>query len=118
MGKAALDKLRRERAESRNEELQKLKEVQEIDEMLRETPEAAVIPEKVAQRMGKRMLPFVGIPLIGTYGIICRILVHGNISRYGIPTRISSNNIYRLIGCWTCGTFFCCAICGLFVFVC
>jgi hypothetical protein len=66
MGKAALDKLRRERAESRNEELQKLKEVQEIDEMLRTTPEAAVIPERVAQRMGKRMLPFVGIPLVGS----------------------------------------------------
>lgn len=36
--------------------------------MLRESPEAAVIPEKVAQRMGKRMLPFVGIPLFGTLG--------------------------------------------------
>jgi len=36
--------------------------------MLRESPEAAVIPEKVAQRMGKRMLPFVGIPLFGAMG--------------------------------------------------
>lgn len=28
---------------------------------------AAAIPERVAQRMGKRMLPFVGIPLFGTF---------------------------------------------------
>ena len=67
-GKAALDKLRRERAEQRNEEIRKMKEVQDIDDMLRESPEAAVIPEKVAQRMGRRMLPFVGIPLFGAMG--------------------------------------------------
>mmetsp|Transcript_19324 Transcript_19324/g.46696 ORF Transcript_19324/g.46696 Transcript_19324/m.46696 type:complete len:173 (+) Transcript_19324:259-777(+) len=67
-GKAALDKLRRERAEQRNEEIRKMKEVQDIDDMLRESPEAAAIPEKVAQRMGRRMLPFVGIPLFGAMG--------------------------------------------------
>lgn len=60
--------MRRERAEQRNAELRKVKEVQEVDALLRETPEAAVIPEKVAQRMGKRMLPFVGIPIFGTMG--------------------------------------------------
>jgi hypothetical protein len=67
-GKAALDKLRRERAEQRNEEIRKMREVQQVDEMLRESPEAAAIPEKVAQRMGRRMLPFVGIPLFGAMG--------------------------------------------------
>ena len=45
-----------------------MKEVQDIDDMLRESPEAAAIPEKVAQRMGRRMLPFVGIPLFGAMG--------------------------------------------------
>ena len=66
-GKAALDRMRREQAEQRNAELQKMKEVQEVDQMMLETGgEAAVIPEKVAQRMGKRMLPFVGIPLFGS----------------------------------------------------
>jgi len=65
-GKAALDKMRRESAEKRNAEIQKMKDVQEVDKMMLETGgEAAVIPEKVAQRMGKRMLPFVGIPLFG-----------------------------------------------------
>ena len=67
-GKAALERMRRERAELRNQELLKVKEVQEVDAMLRESPEAAVIPEKVAQRMGKRMLPFVGVPLFGAMG--------------------------------------------------
>ena len=66
-GKAALDRMRREQAEQRNAELQKMKQVQEVDQMMLETGgEAAVIPEKVAQRMGKRMLPFVGIPLFGS----------------------------------------------------
>jgi len=68
-GKAALERLRRERAEKRNAELRKVKEVQDVDAMLRESPEAAVIPEKVAQRMGKRLLPFVGVPLIGGMGL-------------------------------------------------
>lgn len=67
-GKVALDKLRRQKAEQRNEELRKLKEVQQVDAMLRESPEAAAIPEQVAQRMGARMLPFVGIPLFGAMG--------------------------------------------------
>lgn len=67
-GKAALEKMRRERAELRNAELRKVKEVQDVDALLRETPEAAAIPERVAQRMGKRMLPFVGIPIFGSGG--------------------------------------------------
>ncbi len=68
-GKAALDKMRREKAEERNAELQKMRELQETDQIMKETGgEAAVIPEKVAQRMGKRMLPFVGIPLFGAMG--------------------------------------------------
>jgi len=68
-GKTALDKMRREKAEERNAELQKMKAVQDVDAMMLETGgEAAVIPEKVAQRMGKRMLPFVGVPLLGGMG--------------------------------------------------
>lgn len=68
-GKAALDRMRREKVEQRNAELAKMKEVQDVDQMMRETGGgAAVIPEKVAQRMGKRMLPFVGVPLLGGMG--------------------------------------------------
>jgi hypothetical protein len=64
-GKAALDRLRRGRAEQRDEELRRLREVRMADRLVRESPEAAVIPERVAQRMGRRMLPFVGVPLLG-----------------------------------------------------
>jgi hypothetical protein len=68
-GKIALEQMRRVKAEERNAELQKIKNVQDVDQLVRETGgEAAVIPEKVAQRMGKRMLPFVGIPLFGGVG--------------------------------------------------
>jgi len=58
--------LRRGRAEQRNEELRKIKELKDVDAMLQDSSEAAVIPEKVAQRMGNRMIPFVGIPLFGS----------------------------------------------------
>ena len=34
--------------------------------MLQDSSEGAVIPEKVAQRMGNRMLTFVGVPLFGS----------------------------------------------------
>ena len=64
-GAVALEKMRRERAEKRDEELRRMKQLQDIDSMLKESSEPAVIPEKVAQRMGSRMLPFVGLPLFG-----------------------------------------------------
>ncbi|KAL3902300.1 MAG: hypothetical protein SGILL_010872 [Bacillariaceae sp.] len=63
-GKAALERMIQERADARNAELQAIQQVQQIDDMVKDAP--AAIPEKVAQRMGKRMLPFVGIPLFGS----------------------------------------------------
>lgn len=68
-GKAALEKMRRKRAEEKDAELRKVKEIRETDKMLQSSPDAAAIPEKVAMRMGKRMLPFVGIPLFGSMGV-------------------------------------------------
>jgi hypothetical protein len=59
--------MRRVRAEARDDELRKVREVMQADQQLAEAP--AVIPEPVAQRMGKRMLPFVGIPLFGGMGV-------------------------------------------------
>lgn len=67
-GQQALQELRRERAEQRDAQLRKVKEIKSVDEYISEVPGGAVIPEKVAMRMGKRMLPFVGIPLIGGMG--------------------------------------------------
>jgi hypothetical protein len=68
-GQRALNDMRRQRAESKDTELRKVRELMDADSQLQEAP--AVIPEKVAQRMGKRMLPFVGIPLfVGMGGFV------------------------------------------------
>lgn len=66
-GSKLLRDLRSREAEKRDEELRKLRTLRETDAALREDAGAAAIPEKVAQRMGKRMLPFVGIPLFGSF---------------------------------------------------
>jgi hypothetical protein len=65
-GQKALENLRRERQAQRDEELRKVRDIRNVDKMLQESPESGVIPEKVATRMGARMLPFVGIPLFGS----------------------------------------------------
>jgi len=68
-GQVALEAMRRQRAEKKDAELRKVKTLVETDQYVKESgPGAAAIPEKVAQRMGKRMLPFVGIPLFGVMG--------------------------------------------------
>lgn len=67
-GQKALEEMRRQRAEQKDSELRKVREIKKVDEFLGENPAAAVIPEKVAMRMGKRMLPFVGLPLFGGMG--------------------------------------------------
>lgn len=66
-GSKLLRELRSREAEKRDEELRKVRELRETDALLKEDAGAAAIPERVAQRMGKRMLPFVGIPLFGSF---------------------------------------------------
>lgn len=65
-GQIALQQMRREQAEKKDIELRRVREIRDTDRMLQDSREAAAIPEKVAMRMGKRMLPFVGIPLFGS----------------------------------------------------
>ena len=65
-GQKALFELRRQRVEQRNAELKQMMEMRRMDDLAKES--SAVIPEKVAMRMGKRMLPFVGVPLFGGMG--------------------------------------------------
>eukprot|EP00591_Stephanopyxis_turris_P006216 CAMPEP_0195525466 /NCGR_PEP_ID=MMETSP0794_2-20130614/25957_1 /TAXON_ID=515487 /ORGANISM="Stephanopyxis turris, Strain CCMP 815" /LENGTH=229 /DNA_ID=CAMNT_0040655945 /DNA_START=175 /DNA_END=864 /DNA_ORIENTATION=- len=67
-GQKALAKMRKEQADKKDDELRKVVEVRSQDDFVRENPGAAAIPEKVAMRMGNRMLPFVGIPLFGGMG--------------------------------------------------
>lgn len=65
-GSTLLQQLRSRQAEERNAQLQKIATLKKTDDTLLEDPSAAAIPERVAQRMGRRMLPFVGIPLFGS----------------------------------------------------
>ena len=64
-GQRALEQLRNEKRTKQEEEIRKMRDIKSVDEFIRDDPNAAVIPEKVAMRMGNRMLPFVGIPLFG-----------------------------------------------------
>mmetsp|Transcript_34228 Transcript_34228/g.52553 ORF Transcript_34228/g.52553 Transcript_34228/m.52553 type:complete len:315 (-) Transcript_34228:423-1367(-) len=65
-GRQALIRMRQLEQERKDEALRGIKQLIEVDEAIKDTP--AAIPEKVAMRMGKRMLPFVGIPLFGGMG--------------------------------------------------
>jgi len=65
-GQKELARMRRERAEQRDAELRNLRELRNTDAQVKEQP--AAIPEKVANRMGARALPFVGIPIFGGMG--------------------------------------------------
>jgi Photosynthesis affected mutant 68 len=60
-GQRTLAEMRRRKVEERDRELRKVKELLEMDQSIAEAP--AAIPEKVAMRMGQRMLSFVGFPL-------------------------------------------------------
>lgn len=69
VGQRKLASLRAEQKAKKDEELRKVKELVAMEQYVREVdPNAAVIPERVASRMGKRMIPFVGIPLFGSMG--------------------------------------------------
>jgi len=85
-GKEALEKLRQADNQRRNEELKSMQQLQEIDQSLRDDPSLAVIPEKVAARMGKRMLPFVGLPLFGSMLTFVLFWYLARYKDFSIPT--------------------------------
>lgn len=67
-GQQALADMRRNKAEEKDRELRQVRELLQTEEAIKKGDTSPAIPERVAQRMGKRMLPFVGIPLIGGMG--------------------------------------------------
>ena len=69
-GQMALERLEAEERKKKDEELRRVREMRDVDQAVKGDVNAAVIPEKVAQRMTKRMLPFVGIPLFGVMGVL------------------------------------------------
>ncbi|EEC49507.1 predicted protein [Phaeodactylum tricornutum CCAP 1055/1] len=66
-GQRALEDMRRQQAEKKDAELRKVRELLDADQQVQEA--AAAIPERVAQRMGARMLPFVGLPFFLGMGV-------------------------------------------------
>jgi hypothetical protein len=64
-GQKTLQKLREKRQAEKDDELRRVKNLQVQDTIFQTDVNAAVIPEKVAMRMGKRMLPFVAVPIFG-----------------------------------------------------
>jgi len=68
-GRETLARLRRAEVEKRDLELRKVRDLQLLDTELSQDATGGVIPEKVAQKMLGRMLPFVGIPLFGGIGV-------------------------------------------------
>jgi len=67
-GQQALEAMRSVRRNAKDDELRRMADMRSTDELLREERGAAAIPDRVADRMGKRMLPFVGVPLFGGMG--------------------------------------------------
>jgi len=97
-GQKELARLRRAQAEKRNEELESMRKLRSIDSELQSNPSAATIPEKVAQRMTKRMIPFVGLPLftvLATFVGFWYLATYGDLELQ--PTVVAYSTIAILI---------------------
>jgi hypothetical protein len=95
-GQRALERMRRDREEATEAEAQKVRELMLQDKLVQETP--AVIPEKVAQRMGKRMLPFVGVPLfmgMGSFVAFWYFATYKNIEFQ--PAAVATATVFFLV---------------------
>jgi hypothetical protein len=63
-GRQALQELRRQAVEKRDAELRRVRDLVQQDAQI-ESGVPMSIPEPVANRMGQRMIPFVGLPILG-----------------------------------------------------
>ena len=57
--------MRNKKQEEKEDEIHKMRDIKSIDDFISDDLNAAVIPAKLAMRMGNRMLPFVVILLFG-----------------------------------------------------
>jgi hypothetical protein len=95
-GQRALEQLRQERQAQTLQEWQQVRDMLSADAQVQETP--AAIPEPVAQRMGARMLPFVGVPLFGgmaTFVTFWYLSVYKNIELE--PAMVAAGTISWLV---------------------
>lgn len=93
-GQQSLSDMRRRKAEERDEQLRKVKDLLEMDRSVAEAP--AAIPEKVAMRMGQRMLPFVGLPLflgMGSFVAFWYLVTYKNLEFEPVTVAVSTIGI-------------------------
>jgi hypothetical protein len=95
-GQKALADLRRGRAEQRDTELRRVRAMISEDKQVQDAP--AAIPERVAQRMGARMLPFVGLPLFLGMGSFVTFWYYATYKDVGFePSIVAGSTILILV---------------------
>ena len=96
-GQRALQEMRRQRAEEKDQELRQVRDMLQADEQV-QSGGPATIPEKVAQRMGLRMLPFVGIPFFGGMGTFITFWYLSTYKNYEFePSLVAASTIGLLV---------------------
>jgi Photosynthesis affected mutant 68 len=96
-GQRALQELRRQNIEQKDQELRQVRELIQADTQV-QTAGPVAIPEQVAQRMGLRMLPFVGIPFFGgmmTFILFWYYATYQNVQFE--PTLVAASTILLLL---------------------
>jgi Photosynthesis affected mutant 68 len=96
-GQRALQEMRRQRAEEKDRELRQVRDMLQADQQV-QSGGPATIPEKVAQRMGLRMLPFVGIPFFGGMGTFITFWYLSTYKNYEFePSLVAASTIGLLV---------------------
>jgi Photosynthesis affected mutant 68 len=96
-GQRALQELRRQRAEEKDQELRQVRDMLQADQQV-QSGGPATIPEKVAQRMGLRMLPFVGVPFFGGMGTFITFWYLSTYKNYEFePSLVAASTIGLLV---------------------
>lgn len=96
-GQRALQEMRRQRAEEKDQELRQVRNMLQADQQV-QSGGPATIPEKVAQRMGLRMLPFVGIPFFGGMGTFITFWYLSTYKNYEFePSLVAASTIGLLV---------------------
>ena len=95
-GQQALAEMRRKKAEERDAELRRVREMLDADRQVKES--SASIPEKVSQRMLGRMLPFVGLPFflgIGSFVVFWYLATYKSLELE--PALVAASTIAILV---------------------
>ncbi|CAM9428334.1 unnamed protein product [Discosporangium mesarthrocarpum] len=65
----SIERMEKEQAERQEKQMQRVKDVISVKEATKDNPNAGVVPEVVANRMLKRMIPFFILPVVSGVGV-------------------------------------------------